>query len=48
MSAHLLDVKQVILKSNCAQLKPLGRKLLRAADPDKARALLERSVFQQA
>jgi phosphoenolpyruvate-protein phosphotransferase (PTS system enzyme I) len=40
--AHLLDVKQVILKSNCAQLKPLARKLLRASDPEKARALLEK------
>jgi phosphoenolpyruvate-protein phosphotransferase (PTS system enzyme I) len=41
-TAHLLDVKQIILQSNCAQLKPLGRKLLRVSDPDKARALLEK------
>ena len=40
--AHLLDVKQVILQSNCAELKPLARKLLRAGDPEKARALLEK------
>jgi phosphotransferase system enzyme I (PtsI) len=40
--AHLLDVKQVILKSNLSQLKPLARKMLRASDPDKLRALLER------
>jgi len=40
--AHLLDVKQVILQSNCAELKPLARKLLRAGDPEKARAFLEK------
>ena len=40
--AHLLDVKQVILQSDCAQLKALGRRLLRVSDPDKARALLEK------
>ena len=40
--AHLLDVKQVILKSNFSQLKPLARKMLRASDPEKLRALLEK------
>lgn len=40
--AHLLDVKQVILKSNLSQLKPLARKMLRASDPDKLRAMLEK------
>ena len=39
--AHLLDVKQVILRSNLSQLKPLARKMLRASDPEKLRALLE-------
>ena len=39
--AHLLDVKQVILKSSVARLKPLARKMLRASDPEKLRALLE-------
>ena len=39
-TAHLLDVKQVILRSNCAQLKALGRKMLRASEPDRLRALL--------
>ena len=40
--AHLLDVKQVILKSNLSQLKPLARKMLRASDPEKLRVLLEK------
>ena len=40
--AHLLDVKQVILKSNFSQLKPLARKMLRASDPEKLRAMLEK------
>ena len=35
-SAHLLDVKQVILKSNLAKLKPLARKMLRAERPREA------------
>ena len=39
-TAHLLDVKQVILGSNCAELKALGRKMLRASEPDKLHALL--------
>jgi phosphoenolpyruvate-protein phosphotransferase (PTS system enzyme I) len=40
--AHLLDVKNVILKSNLARLKPLARKMLRTSDPEKLRALLDR------
>ena len=39
-TAHLPDVKQEILNSNFAQLRPLARKMLRATDPDKLRALL--------
>ncbi len=41
-TAHLLDVKQIILKSNFSKLKPLARKMLRASDPDKLRAMLEK------
>ena len=40
--AHLLDVKQIILRSNFSQLKPLARKMLRASDPEKLRAMLEK------
>ncbi len=40
--AHLLDVKQIILQSDYARLKPLAGKMLRASDPGKLRALLER------
>jgi phosphotransferase system enzyme I (PtsI) len=40
--AHLLDVKQVILKSSFSELKPLARKMLRASDPAKLQALLEK------
>ena len=40
--AHLLDVKQIILKSDYARLKPLARKMLRATDPAKLLALLEK------
>ena len=39
-SAHLLDVKQVILKSDLARLKPLGRRMLSTSEPAKLRALL--------
>jgi phosphotransferase system enzyme I (PtsI) len=39
-TAHLPDVKQEILKSNFAQLRPLARKMLRATDPGKLRELL--------
>jgi phosphotransferase system enzyme I (PtsI) len=40
--AHLLDVKQIILQSDYSRLRPLARKMLRATDPDKLRALLEK------
>ena len=40
--AQLLTVKQQVLKSNIPDLQALAAKLLRADDPDKARALLER------
>jgi phosphotransferase system enzyme I (PtsI) len=41
-TAHLLDVKNVILNSDLSQLKPFARKMLRTSDPDKLRALLEK------
>jgi phosphotransferase system enzyme I (PtsI) len=41
-TAHLLDVKEVILASNCSKLKALGRSMLRASEPDKLRAMLGR------
>jgi phosphotransferase system enzyme I (PtsI) len=40
--AHLLDVKQIILKSNYSELKPLARKMLRASDPRTLQAMLEK------
>jgi len=40
--AHLLDVKQVILKSNFSRLKPLAQKMLRASDPEKLREMLDK------
>jgi phosphotransferase system enzyme I (PtsI) len=40
-SAHLLDVKQQVLRSDLAQLKPLGSRMLRTTDPDRLRELLE-------
>jgi phosphotransferase system enzyme I (PtsI) len=41
-TAHLLDVKNVILKSSLSKLKPLARKMLRTSDPEKLRALLQK------
>jgi phosphotransferase system enzyme I (PtsI) len=41
-TAHLLDVKQVILKSNVARLKPLAQRMLRASDPERLREMLEK------
>ena len=41
-SAHLLDVKQQILTSNLSEIKPIAQKMLRASDPEKLRALLDR------
>ena len=40
-SAHLLDVKQQVLRSSVAELKPLGSRMLRTTDPEKLRMLLE-------
>ena len=40
--AQLLTVKQQVLKSNIPDLQPMAAKLLRADDPEKSRALLER------
>jgi len=40
-TAHLLDVKQVILKSSRSKLKPLAQKMLRASDPGTLLALLD-------
>jgi phosphotransferase system enzyme I (PtsI) len=40
--AHLLDVKQIILKSSYSKLRPLAQRMLRASDPDKLRALLDK------
>jgi phosphoenolpyruvate-protein phosphotransferase (PTS system enzyme I) len=39
-SAHLLDVKQVVLKSDFTKLKPLALRMLRTSDPEKLQALL--------
>ncbi len=41
-SAHLLDVKQVVLKSDLTKLKPLALRMLRTSDPEKLQALLAR------
>jgi phosphotransferase system enzyme I (PtsI) len=41
-SAHLLDVKQRILQSNVAHLKPLAQRMLRENDPDRLHTLLTR------
>ena len=41
-SAHLLDVKQAILKSDLSRLKPLARRMLRTSDPEKLQVLLAR------
>jgi phosphotransferase system enzyme I (PtsI) len=41
-SAHLLDVKQYLLKTDLQSIKPLAQKMLRTDDPGKLRALLAR------
>jgi len=41
-SAHLLDVKQYLLKTDLQAIKPLAQKMLRTDDPGKLRALLAR------
>jgi phosphotransferase system enzyme I (PtsI) len=40
--AHLLTVKQQVLKSDLAEVTQLARRMLKTDDPDKVRALLER------
>lgn len=39
-SAHLPDIKQRVLKTNLADLRPLARKMLRVTDPEKLRRML--------
>jgi phosphotransferase system enzyme I (PtsI) len=41
-SAHLLDVKQRVLQSSLAHVKPLALRMLREGDPDRLRMLLDR------
>lgn len=41
-SAHVLDVKERILSTDTGALKPLLRRMLRASDPDRLRALLRK------
>jgi phosphotransferase system enzyme I (PtsI) len=40
--AHLLTVKQQVLKSDLAEVTQLASRMLKTDDPDKVRALLER------
>jgi phosphotransferase system enzyme I (PtsI) len=40
--AHLLTVKQQVLKSDLAEVTQLARKMLKTDEPDKVSALLER------
>jgi phosphotransferase system enzyme I (PtsI) len=41
-SAHLLDVKQRVLKTDLAQAHPIARKMLKITDPAKLRGLLDK------
>ncbi len=41
-SAHLLDVKQRILKTDLADVRPFARKMLKATDPAKLRSMLDK------
>jgi phosphotransferase system enzyme I (PtsI) len=41
-SAHLLDVKQRILQTSLAHVKPFAQRMLRENDPDRLSALLAR------
>ncbi len=41
-SAHLPDVKQRILKTNLADVRPYAKKMLRATDPVKLRSMLDK------
>jgi len=40
--ARLLEVKQQVLQSSLREAAPQARKMLRAADPDKLRAMLDK------
>ena len=41
-SAHLLDVKQRVLKTNLDDIRPIARKMLKTTDPVKLRTLLDK------
>ncbi len=41
-SAHLLDVKQRVLKTSLEDIRPIGRRMLRATEPAKLKSLLEK------
>ncbi len=41
-SAHLLDVKQRVLKTNLADAYPIARRMLKASDPAKLRNMLDK------
>jgi phosphotransferase system enzyme I (PtsI) len=41
-SAHLLDIKQRVLQSSLAQVKPLALRMLRESDPERLLLLLDR------
>jgi phosphotransferase system enzyme I (PtsI) len=41
-SAHLLDVKQRVLKTDLASAYPIARKMLKTTDPVKLRSMLDR------
>ncbi len=41
-SAHLLDVKQRVLKTNLGDAHPIARKMLRTTDPVKLRSMLDK------
>ncbi len=41
-SAHLLDVKQRVLKSSVGDMRPVAARMLRSSDPRKMHALLDR------
>jgi phosphoenolpyruvate-protein phosphotransferase (PTS system enzyme I) len=41
-SAHLLDVKQRVLKTDLAEAYPIARKMLKTTDPVKLRSMLDK------
>ena len=41
-SAHLLDVKQRVLKTSVEDIRPIGRRMLRSTEPAKLKSLLEK------